>query len=47
MKNIKEKKCKNCKGRGLVIISEGMKGLTQCPVCLGSGIIKKDSEVEK
>lgn len=21
--------------------------LTQCPVCLGSGIIKKDSEVEK
>lgn len=47
MKNIKEKKCKNCKGRGLVPMGEGIKGLTQCPVCLGSGIIKKDDEVEK
>lgn len=44
MKNIKEKKCKNCKGRGFVPMGEGMKGLTQCPVCLGSGIVKKDSE---
>lgn len=47
MKNIKEKKCKYCKGRGFVPMKEGMKGLIQCPVCLGRGIIKKDSEVEK
>ena len=47
MKNIKEKKCKNCKGWGFVLMGEGMKGLIKCPVCLGSGIVKKDSEVEK
>jgi DnaJ-class molecular chaperone len=38
MKNIKEKKCKNCKGRGLIQIAENKKGLIKCPNCKGTGV---------
>ena len=40
MKQLKKqlKKCKKCKGRGLVAIDWGKcKGLQTCPVCLGTG----------
>jgi len=43
MKNIKVKKCKNCKGMGMVSMGEGIKGLMQCPVCYGSGYIKDEA----
>lgn len=42
MKNIKEKKCKNCKGKGLVQIAKDKKGLAVCPVCKGTGTIEKE-----
>ena len=38
MKNIKQKKCKNCKGTGFIPLGEGIKGLKECPVCKGTGL---------
>ena len=35
----KQKKCKYCKGRGLVIIEKDKKGLKECPCCNGIGFI--------
>ena len=47
MKNIKIKKCKNCKGTGMVQIAEGKKGLVVCPVCKGAGTIETPEGVEE
>ena len=41
MKNIKIKKCKNCKGTGAVPIAKGVRGLIPCPVCKGAGILER------
>jgi len=32
-----KKKCKHCKGKGVVQIAPQIKGLTKCPFCNGSG----------
>ena len=44
MKNIKIKKCKNCKGTGMVQITEGKKGLVVCPVCKGAVTIETETK---
>lgn len=44
MKNIKIKKCKNCKGTGMIQIAEGKKGLVACPVCKGAGTIETETK---
>lgn len=33
------KKCKHCKGKGLIQIADNVKGLKTCPYCNGTGII--------
>ena len=38
----KQKKCKYCKGRGLVIIDKGIKGLKECPYCNGTGVAENE-----
>lgn len=42
MKNIKEKKCKNCKGKGFIPLGEEIKGLKECPFCKGMGKIETE-----
>ena len=37
-KDKKQKKCKYCNGRGLVITEKDTKGLKECPYCNGTGI---------
>ena len=44
MKNIKPKKCKNCKGTGFVPLGEGIKGIKKCPFCDGTGKIETEKE---
>lgn len=34
------KKCKNCKGKGLVQVAPNIKGLKKCPYCKGKGKIE-------
>lgn len=43
--NIKQKKCKNCKGTGLIPLGKGIKGLKECPVCKGTG--KAEIEIKE
>ena len=40
--NSKIKKCKNCKGMGLIPIGNGVKGLKECPVCKGTGKVETE-----
>lgn len=40
--NKKLKKCKYCKGRGLIIIEKNVKGLKECPHCNGTGFVRND-----
>ena len=40
----KAKKCKNCKGTGMVLIAPNVKGVKQCPVCKGTGKIEGRNE---
>ena len=42
MKNIMQKKCKNCKGVGSIPLGEGLKGIRECPVCKGTGKIETE-----
>lgn len=42
MKNIKQKKCKNCKGTGFVQIAKDVKGLVVCPICKGAGTVEEE-----
>lgn len=32
-----KKKCKHCKGKGIVQIAPNIRGLMNCPFCKGSG----------
>ena len=41
MNNIKQKKCKNCKGIGFIPLGEGIKGIKECPFCKGTGKVEK------
>lgn len=34
---MKQKKCRNCKGKGFIPLGEGIKGIKECPVCKGTG----------
>ena len=43
-KDIKPKKCKNCKGTGFVPLGEGIKGIRKCPFCDGTGKIETEKE---
>jgi len=29
--------CQRCKGRGMISMGEGAKGIVRCPVCMGKG----------
>lgn len=40
----KAKKCKKCKGIGLVLIAPNVNGVKQCPVCHGKGKIEGRKE---
>lgn len=46
MKNIKQKKCKNCKGKGYVpvyfMMASRARGIKECPVCKGTGKVEKE-----
>jgi DnaJ-class molecular chaperone len=45
MKNIKQKRCKNCNGSGYVpmyFIGQLGKWLKKCPICNGTGKIKTE-----
>ena len=45
MKNIKQKKCENCKGKGCVpmyFMGQLARGLKECPVCKGTGKIETE-----
>ena len=42
MKNIKQKKCKNCDGTGFIPLGEGIKGIKECPICKGTGKIETE-----
>lgn len=46
MKNIKQKKCKNCKGTGFIPLGEGVKGIKECPVCKGTGKIETETLIK-
>ena len=46
MKNIKQKKCKNCKGTGFIPLGEGIKGIKKCPVCEGTGTIETETRIK-
>lgn len=39
-----EKRCKNCKGTGMVQIRTGVRGIMRCPICQGIGKIQKEDE---
>ena len=50
VEEVKEKKmeknvCMACKGTGVVKIGKGIKGLTRCPYCNGSGVVKQLPDV--
>ena len=51
MKNIKQKKCKNCKGKGYVPVYFEMasraRGIEECPVCKGTGKIETDPKEKR
>ena len=38
----KQKKCKYCKGKGLVIIDKGVRGVKECPCCNGTGVSQNE-----
>ena len=40
----KAKKCKNCKGTGMVQIAPGIRGIRRCPLCKGTGKIEGRKE---
>ena len=42
MKNIKQKKCKYCKGTGFIPLGEGIKGIKECPFCKGTGKVERE-----
>lgn len=44
MSTNKAKKCKNCKGTGMVQIAPNVKGVKQCPLCEGTGKIEGRKE---
>ncbi len=53
-KNIKQKKCKNCKGKGYVpvyfMMASRARGIEECPVCKGTGKIEteiKEKHIEE
>ena len=48
MKYIKQKKCKNCKGKGYVqmyFMGQPARGIKECPVCKGTG--KNGAEIKE
>ena len=44
---MKKNVCKSCKGTGMVGLGNGVKGLTRCPCCNGSGVANKCADMSK
>lgn len=41
------KKCKYCKGKKMVSLGEGIRGLQECPYCNGTGVQSEEKKVQK
>ena len=43
----KQKKCKNCKGTGMIQIGPNIRGVKTCPICKGKGTFSNNENIRK